>query len=197
MFAWHLSECVWMWLSLLAQRYCRTLFKRLMNDDTPQPWRIELVSKSGLKWRIRWGGMCETRGPNASCPLRSLNIKLAFIKQEDGSDRGDARKQTWHRWRATKMTMILTKTQSFEFHVFSPEKKTHSFYTCVSQRFRGKINPIKTIYTIRELNMNSNMILNSVNVQVLSNNFAFPWTVKEQNQQRINSTVQYLNWLIN
>lgn len=147
-------KCVWMWLSLLAQWYCHTLFKWLMNDDTPQPWWIELVSKTGLKWRIRWGGMCEIRGPNASCPLRSLNIKLAFIKQDDGSDRRETeftvrRTQTnmTHRWRAMKMTVIMTKTQSFEyieFHVFSPEKKTSVFLTCVSQRFRGNLNPIKT-----------------------------------------------------
>ncbi len=122
MFVWHLSECVWMWLSLLAQRYCRTLFKRLMNDDTPQPWRIELVSKSGLKWRIRRGGMCEIRGPNASCPLRSLNIKLAFIKQEDGSDTRDARKQTWHTDEG------LRKWPWFW------QRPSHSSFTCFHQR---------------------------------------------------------------
>lgn len=102
-----------------------------MNDDTPQPWRIVLVSKTGLKWRIRWGGMCEIRGPNASCPPRCRKIKLPFIKTgwRKFSVRY-ARKQTWHRDEAL-WKWVLWRTESFEYigyRVFSPERKKNTCF---------------------------------------------------------------------
>lgn len=139
-------KCVWIWFSLLAHWCCHTLFKLLMNDDTPQPWRIVLVSKTGLKWRIRWGGMCEIRGPNASCPLRSRNIKLPFIKtgwQKWQFLVRHTQTNMTQRWRTMKMSIMRTESFEYiEYHVFSPEKKTPTVISHVSSRASEEISTI-------------------------------------------------------